>query len=119
MSQLLDALVIEPPGPALRALVGATSHASAPPPALRSAALLGRPLMEWRALTRRELGLPDSRPVVMAGHQAAFWHPGIVTKSLLAEVLAEALGGVAAHVVVEQDVEPIAAVAVPVRTSDG
>lgn len=29
---------------------------------------------------RRELGLPTDRPVVMSGHQAEFWHPGIVAK---------------------------------------
>jgi hypothetical protein len=41
---------------------------------------------------RRELGLPTDRPVVMTGHQAEFWHAGILAKYLAADAIASHRG---------------------------
>jgi len=56
-------------------------------------------------------------PVVATGHQAAFWHPGVVAKLIVAQRLAAAVGGACVHIVVEQDVEPVARIHLPVRTA--
>ena len=37
---------------------------------------------------REQLGLPTDRPIVMSGHQAQIWHPGILSKYLAAIGLA-------------------------------
>lgn len=37
---------------------------------------------------RSDLGLPADRPIVMTGHQAQFWHAGILAKYLAADALA-------------------------------
>jgi hypothetical protein len=97
-------LHVQPPIAELRRQLRAPSHAA-------GAELLGRPIEEWRRHMRRELGLATDAPVIMSGHQPAFWHPGILIKSLLVERLAQGRPGCAAHVVVEQDVEPLAAIA--------
>lgn len=67
--------------------------------------------------TRRGLGLPEQGPLVMTGHQAGLWHPGILAKFLAADALAgQTPCGVWSHVVVDQDVNDAGALAVP--TSD-
>lgn len=53
---------------------------------------------------RAELGLPTDRPVVMTGHQAGFWHAGILAKYIAADRVAKRIGGFAAAVVVDHDV---------------
>lgn len=40
------------------------------------------------AAFRASIGLPADRPIVMTGHQPAFWHAGILTKYLAADALA-------------------------------
>lgn len=52
---------------------------------------------------RDELGLDRDIPVIMTGHQAEWWHPGIVAKFFAADRLAELRGGVAAWIIVDQD----------------
>lgn len=52
---------------------------------------------------RASLGLPTDRPIVMTGHQAEIWHPGILAKFLAAEVVADTTGAAAAWLVVDQD----------------
>lgn len=52
--------------------------------------------------TRGSLGLGADRPVVMAGHQPGFWHPGILAKWYATEALAGRLGAVGAWAVVDQ-----------------
>lgn len=53
--------------------------------------------------TRRALGLPTDRPVVMSGHQGVFWHPGILAKRLMLGVLSEYADAGSAWLVVDQD----------------
>ncbi|MBX9639087.1 MAG: hypothetical protein K2X97_04985, partial [Mycobacteriaceae bacterium] len=57
------------------------------------------------AVFRRELGLPDDRPVVMSGHQARWWHAGILAKqtALAAVCRAGGASAAAAWIVVDQD----------------
>lgn len=64
---------------------------------------------------RRELGLPVDRPVIMSGHQAAVWHPGILAKMLAAGLWAERTGASPAWLVVDQDANAFTGVRVPVR----
>lgn len=115
-----ELLYVEPPIDRLRALLA--GGASATRAAVDHAAdsprreLGGRPPREWARLTREELGLPSGVPIVATGHQAAFWHPGVVAKLIVAGTLAAEVGGACFHVVVEQDVEPVARIRLPVRT---
>lgn len=60
-------------------------------------------LSELARETRRALGLPLDRPVVMSGHQAEFWHPGILAKWIAGVAVARAVGGVFAWLHVDQD----------------
>lgn len=48
-------------------------------------------------------GEPDRGPIVATGHQASLWHPGILVKFLIAERLADRLGGRPLHLLVDQD----------------
>lgn len=69
---------------------------------------------------RQELGLPGDAAIVLTGHQAEFWHAGILAKYLAAQGLAESLSasGVAAAtawLVVDQDSNEPALVRYPAR----
>lgn len=55
------------------------------------------------AVFRAELGLPADAPIVMTGHQTAFWHCGILAKYLACAAGAEALAARAAWLWVDQD----------------
>ncbi len=68
-----------------------------------SQTLFGRPLAAWQAETRAALGLPTDRPVVVTGHQAQFWHAGILAKWFVADACGVDLKGCAAQLVVDQD----------------
>ncbi|HED54374.1 MAG TPA: hypothetical protein ENJ00_09290, partial [Phycisphaerales bacterium] len=67
---------------------------------------------------REQLGLPVDRPIIMAGHQAQLWHPGILVKHLAGEALAERLGGVSVWLVVDQDANEPFQFAAPARKGD-
>lgn len=61
---------------------------------------LGRAAVAFRS----QLGLPGDRPIVMTGHQAEWWHPGILAKAIAAEVTASRLEHAAtAWFIVDQD----------------
>ncbi|MCA9285488.1 MAG: hypothetical protein KDA22_09750 [Phycisphaerales bacterium] len=81
--------------------------------------MLGQTLGAWRGRTRAELGLPDDRPIVATGHQAALWHPGIAVKIMLTDLLADRCGGAAVHLVVDQDANAFETIELPVRGTDG
>lgn len=68
---------------------------------------------------RRELGLPTDRPVVMSGHQAVFWHPGILAKWIAAERIAAVVGGGQGWVVVDHDAEDPTGIDYPVQPRAG
>ncbi len=94
-------LVIDPPASKWPELVGSSDVGEA-----------GRQM-------RRELGLPEDRPVVMSGHQAEFWGPGILAKWIAGVVGAEALGACAAWLVADQDVGDAAQIRYPDADDDG
>lgn len=88
-----------------------------------SASIGGVPLPELRAgLRRRVLELvkcapDDERPVIAAGHQPGFPHPGILYKhAVLDQVAAEAL---CINVIVDSDAAEVLSVKVPVRSKNG
>lgn len=53
--------------------------------------------------TREQLGLPTDRPVILAGHQARLWHPGILAKRLAIQTIASRHNAHAHWLVVDQD----------------
>lgn len=74
----------------------------------------------WRATTRSELlGDPFSN-VVATGHQAGFWHPGILAKYLALDAAGESLAADAlVEILVDQDVNDLRTLRVPVIDGDG
>ncbi|GJM19389.1 MAG: hypothetical protein DHS20C14_16020 [Phycisphaeraceae bacterium] len=73
------------------------------------------PLSAEARTFREQLGLPTDRPVVMSGHQAEFWHPGILAKLLAANALAARTGAAVAWLVVDQDTNHPFRLALPER----
>jgi hypothetical protein len=52
---------------------------------------------------RAELGLPTDRPIVASGHQAEFWHPGILAKLFAAQSVARPRDAAVVWLIVDQD----------------
>lgn len=69
--------------------------------------------------SRAALNVSSDRPVIMSGHQAALWHPGILAKRFAASAFAEMCGGSAAWIVVDSDTNDGGAIAYPSRGADG
>lgn len=63
--------------------------------------------------SRVSLGLSPKIPVIMGGHQAALWHPGILAKRFAASSLAETYKGQAAWIVVDSDTNDGGVIAFP------
>ena len=85
-------------------------HAGAVAPS--AGTLLGRPLAFWRETTAHELGLPAGLTVA-AGHQAEWWHPGILAKFVWAQELAACSGAATAWLMVDTDVRDPFAMRIP------
>lgn len=81
-------------------------------------AMAGRMLAAWRADTRRKLGGDADRPLVVIGHQPEFFHPGVWAKHVVARRLADAVGGVALNLIVDNDTPRTTSLAVP-TANDG
>lgn len=81
--------------------------------------LQGRPMVEWRVKTRRELGLADDGPIVATGHQTLLWHPGILAKYLAVEAVARRHELARANLIVDQHAGGFGELDVPVRGVDG
>lgn len=69
--------------------------------------------------TRRALGLPLDRPVVMSGHQPVLWHAGIFAKYAAAGVFASRVGAAAAWLVVDLDAVDPGEFRYPARSPSG
>lgn len=63
--------------------------------------LLGRPPREWTSTLPTD---PDRPLVFMAGHQPAFYHPGVWAKNIVASALAKNACGKAEFLLVDSDV---------------
>lgn len=70
---------------------------------------------------RRQLGLPvsDDKPVIMSGHQAELWHPGILAKAITADHAASLAGTRACWISVDQDSNEPCRVAYPAIDTRG
>lgn len=77
--------------------------------------ILGRLLTELRNATRMALAGYADRPVWTLGHQPEFLHAGVWAKHIAADRLARRGGGVAVHLIVDNDVPADAALRVPER----
>lgn len=66
---------------------------------------------------REQLALPTDRAIVMSGHQAGLWHPGIVAKLLAIEALGESAHPV--WICVDQDDNDPTLLEVPALGADG
>lgn len=76
--------------------------------------ILGRPLNELRIDTQRAvLGRSADRPVVGTGHQPEFYHAGVWAKNFVASRLAQAVGGHAVNLVVDNDAPKKTSITVP------
>jgi hypothetical protein len=81
--------------------------------------LAGAPsLTEEARRFRMQLRLPTDRPVIMSGHQAAFWHMGIAAKWLGLAAAGSKLRAHTAWLVVDHDPEDFSLIRVPVVTGD-
>ncbi len=76
--------------------------------------LCGATLAQWREHVRRELIGDSSVPIVVTGHQPALIHAGVWAKHVVAHRLAEAVGGVAVNLVVDNDTPKSTALCIPV-----
>lgn len=68
---------------------------------------------------RRGLGLPEDLPIVMSGHQAGFWHAGILAKRFALQACADAAGAHPAWLVVDHDTNDAGAVRYPAKDAEG
>lgn len=67
---------------------------------------------QQRAL-RAHLGLPTDRPIILAGHQPAFWHPGVLAKYIACHAASDAFSAAAAWIVVDHDAADLTSLAYP------
>ncbi len=82
--------------------------------------VLGQSLHEWRRITRRELLGDSFGRVVATGHQAGFWHAGILAKYLAMDAAADELGADAVvELLVDQDVHDLRSIRVPAIDPEG
>src|SRR5690606_4565547 len=96
---------------------GATVNVRAPIPSWTrtSESSLTPPLSAEATRLRDQLGLPTDRPIIMSGHQAEWWHPGILAKLFAARALADRIGGVVVWLVADQDDTDPGAIRIPTR----
>ena len=79
-----------------------------------------RELTPVQKLFRRQIGLPDAGAVVMSGHQAQVWHPGVLAKLFALDALvSKSTVAHAAWVIVDQDDNDPLAVFYPACDREG
>jgi len=75
---------------------------------------------ECRRLVREAFsGGDDGRFWIVTGHQSEFIHPGVWAKHVVTQRLAEATGGLAANVIVDNDAVKKTTLSVPAERPDG
>ena len=90
---------------------GPTVRTTAPPGGWGAPKRTDDPL----ALASREaLGLPTDRPIVMTGHHAEWWHPGLVAKYVAAHHIAQRAGAAWSWILVDHKETDPCALVVPV-----
>lgn len=103
-------VLVEPAAPRLHAALR-TAGAGAGP------ALLNTPCAVLRERLRGRFEL--RAPVVLTGHQAEFFHAGVLAKTFAAHALARAVGGTAVFLTVDSDQPKTAQLPVPQVTPGG
>lgn len=81
--------------------------------------ILDYSLSELRAGLRRRLGITSAGPIFVTGHQAEFYHAGVLAKTIAADELARGSGGAAVYVTVDYDTPKTARLLVPQKTASG
>lgn len=81
--------------------------------------VFGQTLENWRAVSRRELGLSVDRLIIATGHQTLLWHPGILAKYLVADAFAKDHDVATANLIVDQHAEGFGDFEIPIRRTDG
>lgn len=103
-------MLVEPAASELHAALRAAGGDSGP-------VLLDTPCGVLRERLRRRLEL--RAPVVLTGHQAEFFHAGVLAKTFAAHALARAAGGTAVFLTVDSDQPKTAQLPVPQITPGG
>jgi len=65
--------------------------------------IAGERLDELRRQTRKFLGHADESPLIVTGHQAELYHPGVWSKNAAIDAVARCAGGKAMHLSVDTD----------------
>lgn len=73
------------------------------PPASGWASLIARESDARAQRFREQLGIPTTDAVLMTGHQADWWHPGVLAKYLALDAAARSIGAAPVWVWVDQD----------------
>ncbi len=103
--------LIEPPAEELGGLVEQNRRRLAE---IGDRRIHGRPLSDLRAVTRSMLaGQRGDGVVVVTGHQPSFYHAGVWAKNIVAARLAQALGGAAVNLIVDNDAPKKTTLVVP------
>jgi len=68
---------------------------------------------------REELGLPTDRPVIVTGHQAEWWHAGVLAKFLAVDAVARRSGMAQAWIIPDQDEAAFDEIPVPLLDAEG
>ncbi len=80
--------------------------------------IVNRPLSYWRDQTKKALAGSVEKPLIAIGHQPGFMHPGVWAKQIVASRLADAIGGRAINLVVDNDAPQSTTFAIPTTDSD-
>ncbi len=103
-----DTLVLPPPVELARAAAAEARRLGR-----SSTPILQTTLAEVRKHTRDRIAGDASRPVIVTGHQPGFMHAGVWAKHIVAQRLADAMGGVAINLVVDSDAPAAGHLAIP------
>ena len=81
--------------------------------------VFGQDITTWRIESRRSLGLPIDKPIVIAGHQPEFFHPGILAKFIAGDQAARSISGELVHLVVDHHVGEFNTIEIPQPQGEG
>jgi hypothetical protein len=73
---------------------------------------------DLRHQARRDLGIADTAPIIITGHQPELFHPGVWVKNFAAAGLAHRLGGHAVNLIADTDTIRSAAITLPTLDID-
>lgn len=106
-------LLIEPSPAIIRAILEEPSL----PEHRSTASILGKPIAWLRLQLRERLRLRAR--VVVSGHQAEFFHPGVFAKIIAADLLSQQEGAAALFLMVDSDLRRTGELVIPQKTHNG